>query len=152
VSAKCPLLGVKRTSAGRAIMSAFDPKRTFHFALRMSAIGGKAEHSAAFYVCVPWYNTLAILDAIRRDIALTRLVTSVSARPKFVQSLAFKAWQLLVTLVFSPFSFTHVHSSWHCCCWASAIEGIAVSPTASTTFFSMVASLIKDATHEASSL
>ncbi|MGA9195006.1 MAG: hypothetical protein WB037_07940, partial [Pseudolabrys sp.] len=30
------------------------------------------EHSAAFYVCFLWW----ILDAIRRDIALTRLVTS----------------------------------------------------------------------------
>jgi uncharacterized membrane protein len=45
-----------------------------------------------------------------------------------------------VTLV-SLFSVAHVHSSWHCCCWAGAIEGIAISPTASTTFFSIVASL-----------
>jgi hypothetical protein len=53
-------------------MSAFDSKRTSHFALRISAFGDKAEHSAAFYVCFLWW----ILDAIRRDIALTRLVTS----------------------------------------------------------------------------
>jgi len=26
---QCPLLGVKRTLIGRALMSAFDPKRTF---------------------------------------------------------------------------------------------------------------------------
>jgi len=26
---ECPLLGVKRTSRGQALMSAFDPKRTF---------------------------------------------------------------------------------------------------------------------------
>src|SRR5262249_1164885 len=39
-----------------------------------------------------------------------------SPPPKFAQSLAFKAWQLLLILFFSLFSFTHVHSSWHCCC------------------------------------
>ena len=57
-----------------------------------------------------------------------------------------------MTLV-SPFSVTHVHSSWHCCCYAGAIEGIAISPTASTTFFSIVASLIVKTRHynEASS-
>src|SRR5262245_43800030 len=41
----------------------------------------------------------ATLDAIRRDVAPTRPANScVSARTKFAQSLAFKAWQLLVTL------------------------------------------------------
>ena len=57
-------------------MSAYGPKRISHFALRISAFRGKAEHSAAFYVCFARYNILAILDAIRRDIALTRFVTS----------------------------------------------------------------------------
>jgi len=33
----------------------------------------------------------ATLDAIRRDVSLTRLITSDSARPKFAQSLAFEA-------------------------------------------------------------
>src|SRR5215468_9732744 len=69
-----------------------------------------------------------------------------SARPKFAQSAPFKAWQLLVTLV-SPFQVTHVHSSWHCSCWAGAIEGIAISPTTSTTFFSIVAPLIVKTRH-----
>jgi hypothetical protein len=69
-------IGTKRTSLVAPHMSAFDPKRTSHFALRISAFGGKAEHSEAFYVCFPSYNTLAILDAIRRGIAPTRLVTS----------------------------------------------------------------------------
>ncbi|MGB7618969.1 MAG: hypothetical protein WBM06_18595, partial [Pseudolabrys sp.] len=45
-----------------------------HLILRWAfpLFGDKAEHSAAFYVCFLWW----ILDAIRRDIALTRLVTS----------------------------------------------------------------------------
>lgn len=73
-----PLLGAKRISFRKKRTSkvANYPKWTSHFALRISAFGGKAEHSEAFYVCFPSYNTLAILDAIRRDIAPTRLVTS----------------------------------------------------------------------------
>jgi hypothetical protein len=35
----CPLLEVKRTSSGRAVMSANDPKRTFQSCRRMSAMG-----------------------------------------------------------------------------------------------------------------
>ena len=118
----------------------------------MSAFGGKAEHSEAIYVCFPSYNTLAILDAIRRDIAPTRLVTTCFCASQICTIASIQGVAPSSDLSFFAFLVYHVHSSWHCCCWASAIEGIAASPTATTTFFSMVASLIKDATHEASSL
>ena len=71
---KCLSSGVKRTSACALHMSAIGTKRTYRIVLHMSAFGDKAEHSAAFYVCFPRYNTLAILDAIRRDVAPIRLL------------------------------------------------------------------------------
>ena len=57
-------------------MSAVGPKRTRASALQVSAFGGKADIARASLNVFPACNTLAILDALRRDVALTRLVTS----------------------------------------------------------------------------
>ena len=66
-SVPCPLSEVKRTSLPHRKMSAFDPKRTSHFALRISALGVKQNipqrFMSAFHRIIP-YRSWTQFDVI----------------------------------------------------------------------------------------
>ena len=114
---------------------------------------GVASAFGTIFAVFPSRITSAILDAIRRDVAPTRPVTSCFCASQICTITSIQGVATSSDLSFFAFLVYPCAFELALLLWASAIEGIAISPTASTTFFSIVASLIVKTRHynEASS-